>query len=253
MAATVIPHQQQGRMANPIAYSIDGTGTNTIPYQTVQQSPGIDGQQQQLVLQPPASQPAIQPSMQSLSGYQILSQQQASAHQQQQPQQAGPQQAQQSAVVTLPQVQQADFTCPTSCPTAEGETKCTIYSLPIPSLLYSSLTLPTPLILYLSLALPIIHLLPYLSLTLPLLTLPISISLPISYFTHLLLYPSLTHLLLYPSLTHLLLYPSLTHLLLYPSLTLQEVTQVLYSALKPFLLYILYPSLTAGKARPSVL
>ena len=115
MATTVcFQQQEQGRMAsNPLAYNIDGTGpisSNTIPYQ---QSNPVDSQQQLVALQgsPVAAQAAMHQA-----AYQIIGQQQ-------QQQQGAPQQQQaqqQPTVVTLPQGTQADYSCPTSCPTPEG-------------------------------------------------------------------------------------------------------------------------------------
>lgn len=102
--------------SNPLAYSIDGTGSissNTIPYQ---QSNPIDTQQQLVALQgsPAAAQAPMHPT-----AYQIIGQQQQQQPAQQQS--AQQQQAQQQpTVVTLPQGTQADYSCPTSCPTPEG-------------------------------------------------------------------------------------------------------------------------------------
>lgn len=111
-----------------MAYSIDGTGTisNTIPYQTVQQSPPIDTQQQLVALQPQPAPPGIQPGSMNLSAnaaYQILSQQQQQQqttppHHQQQQQQQQPSQPQ-PTIVSLPQGQ-GDYSCPTTIPTPEG-------------------------------------------------------------------------------------------------------------------------------------
>lgn len=125
--------QQQG-MANPIAYTIDGS--SNIPYQAVQQSP-LETQQQQLVLQSqPAPPPVCQPPMQGLANtaYQIIPPQQVQGSQTPPQQQQQPQPA--PVVVPLSQGQQGDYACtpcPTSCPTPEGKGTC-VY----PRLMYRS-------------------------------------------------------------------------------------------------------------------